>query len=61
MTTEASEEDEEYATRPRDWRQQQRRRGIGDGPKESKTTTEASEEEDEHKDYKNDNGCVGRE
>ena len=32
---------------------------LGNGPKESTTTTEALEEEDEHEDYNNYNGCVG--
>ena len=52
--TEALEEDEEYTTRMRDWRQRRRRKGLDVVPKESKTRTEASAEEDEHKDYKND-------
>ena len=56
---EASEEDKEYATRPRDQRQQLRRQGIDNGPKEYTTTTEASTEEDDHKDYNNNNGGVG--
>ena len=56
---EASSEDEEYTTRPKDWRQQRRQRWLDDGPKEYTTTTEASAEEDKHKDYKNDNGGVG--
>ena len=42
--TEASEEDEGYVTRLRDWRQQRRRRGIDDGPKEYTTMIEASKE-----------------
>ena len=60
MTTEGSTENEEYVTRPRDRRQQRRRKGIDDGSKESTTTIEATEEEYELKDYINDNGCVGR-
>ena len=56
---EVSAEDEEYATRPMDWIQWRRRRGLDDKPEESATTTEASEEEDEHGDYNNGNGCVG--
>ena len=60
MTTEGSTEDEEYVTRPRDWRQRRRRRGIDDGSKESTTMIEALEEEYDHRDYNNDNGCVGR-
>ena len=50
MTTEASAEYEEYATRPRNWRQRRRRRGIDDRPKEYTMATEALEEEDEHED-----------
>ena len=48
-----------YVTRPRGQIQQRRRRGIDDRPEEFTTTAEASKEEDEHEDYKNDNGCVG--
>ena len=59
-TMEASAKDEEYMTRPRDWRQQRRWRGLNNGPKESTTTTEASAEEYEHKDFNNNNrGVVG--
>ena len=58
--TEASEEDKVYVTRPRDQRQQRRQRGLDDGLKESTTMTEASKEENEHKDYNNENGCIGR-
>ena len=58
--TKASAEDEGYVMRPRDWRQQRRRRGLYDGPKEIITTAEALKEEDEHEDYNNNNGCVGR-
>ena len=51
---------EEDMTRPRDWRQQRRWRGLNNGPKESTTTTEASAEEYEHKDFNNNNrGVVG--
>ena len=57
---EALAEGEEYMTRPRDWRQQRRRQGLGDGTKEYMTTTEASAEEYEHKEFNNDNGGVGR-
>ena len=57
--TEASAKDEGYTTHPRDQRQQRRRQGIDNGPKESMTMTEASEEEDKHEDYNNDNECVG--
>ena len=57
--TEASAEEKEYAVYLRDRIQQHRRQELDNGPEESMTTTEASEEEDEHKDYNNDNGCVG--
>ena len=57
--TEALAGYEEYKSRPRDWRQQHRWRGIDDGSEESTTITEASAEEDEHKDYKNNNRGVG--
>ena len=57
--TDASSEDEGYVTRPRDQRQQQRRRGLDDGSKEYTKTTEAPKEEYEHKDYNKYNGCVG--
>ena len=43
-----------------DWREQKRRRGIDDKPKESMTATEASEEEDEVKDYNKNKGGVSR-
>ena len=58
-TTEALEEDVEYTTRPRDWRQRQRWRGLDGGIKEYTTMTEASAEEDEHEDYNNNNVGVG--
>ena len=54
--TEASSEDEGYVTRPRDWRQIRRQKGIDNGPNESTTTTEVPKKEYKHKDYKNDNG-----
>ena len=57
--TEALEENEGYATCQRDWRQLWKRQGIDDVPEDSTTTMEAEEEEDEHKDYYNDNRCVG--
>ena len=59
-TTEASAEDKEYTTCPRDWRQLRRRRGIDDRPEVSTTTAKASAEEDEPKDFNNDNIGVGR-
>ena len=59
MMTKALAEDDRYVIRPRDLRQKWRRWGLDDRPKESTTTTEALKEEDEHKDYNNDNGCVG--
>ena len=59
MTTEALSEDVGYVTCTRDQRQRRRRQGLDGGPEESTTKTEASEEEDYHKDYNNDNGCVG--
>ena len=37
-----------------------RRRLLDDGPKESMTTTEVSAEGDEHEDYNNNNGGIGR-
>ena len=57
--TEASEEDEEYATRPRDQRQRRRRRGLDDWTEESTTMADASKEEDEHEDYNKYNICFG--
>ena len=59
-TIETLAEDEEYATRPRDQRQQRRRVRLDEGPEESMTTTKTSGEEDNHKDYSNDNRGVGR-
>ena len=56
----ASAKDKELTTRPRDIRQQRRRRGINDGPKGSTPTTEALAKEDEHKDFNNNNGDIGR-
>ena len=56
---EPSAEDEGYVTCPRDQRQRRRWWGLDDGPGEYTTTTVALKEEDEHKDYKNYNGCVG--
>ena len=58
MTTEASSEDKEQTTRPRDWKPQLRRRGLDDGPEEYTTTMEALAEEDEHKDFNNYNRGV---
>ena len=58
-TTEASEEDEEYTTRPRDMRQRRRGRGIDDGPEEYMTTTDASSEEYDHEDYSINNRGAG--
>ena len=58
-TKESLAEDVEYATLRRDWIKQRRRRVLDDGPKESTTATEALEKEYEHKDYNNNNGCVG--
>ena len=57
--TEVSEEDEEYATRLRDWRQQRRRQELDNRPDKSTTTTYASAEEYENRDYNNYNGGVG--
>ena len=45
MITEASTEDEEYVTRPRELRKRRRRRGLDDSPEEYTTATEAPEEE----------------
>ena len=59
-TTEASEEDEEYTTRPKDRRQRQRWRVIDDGPEESTTKADASVEEYENEDYNNDNEGINR-
>ena len=60
MTVGVSEEDEEYTTRPMDWRQLKRRRGVDDTNEESTMTIEVSTEEDDHKDYYNNNRGVGR-
>ena len=51
MPTEASAEEEEYTTHPKDWRQRRRRWGLEKSTEEYTTATEASVEEDEHKDY----------
>ena len=58
-TTEASEEDEEYTKRPRDWRRWLRQRGINDGPVGYTMTTEALSGEDDTKYFNKDNGGVG--
>ena len=59
MTIETSKEEKEYTARPMDQRQQRRRRGLNDRPKESIVTMETSADEDDHKDYNHNNGGIG--